>query len=71
MITVERKCPFTGQMNQMELSLTHREYSMGMAMWQKGEYIQRAFPTLNAEQREFVMSGITPEKWAEIFGDEE
>lgn len=34
-------------------------------------YIQDIFPNLPPEQREFIMSGITPEKWNEIFGGNE
>jgi len=70
MITVERKCPFTGQMNEMALPITQWEYDAGVEAWQNGAYIQDAMPTLNAEQREFVKTGITPQKWAELFGEE-
>jgi hypothetical protein len=33
--------------------------------------IQNAFPTLSPEIREFIMSGITPQEWADMFGPEE
>lgn len=69
MITYEAKCPFTGEWNSMELPLTEQEYERGIAKWQNGAYIQVAFPTLSAEQREFIKTGITPAKWAEIFGE--
>jgi len=29
--------------------------------------IQRAFPNLSPDHREFLMTGITPEEWAETF----
>lgn len=36
--------------------------------WQmKGEFIQQAFPMLSGAEREFLMTGITPEQWNEIF----
>lgn len=35
-----------------------------------GEYIHRAFPELSADDREFLMSGISPEGWDETFGEE-
>ena len=35
--------------------------------WMNGAYIQDAFSQLKAEEREFFQTGITPEKWAEIF----
>lgn len=33
--------------------------------------VQVAFPYLSAEDREFLMTGITPEEWAEAMGSEE
>lgn len=39
--------------------------------WQDGALIQNALPTLNDEQREFIMNGITPEEWDDVIGDEE
>lgn len=30
--------------------------------------IQEALPFLNADDREFLLTGITPEKWKETFG---
>ena len=39
--------------------------------WQAGELIQNAMPRLNADEREFVKTGITPEEWEAIFGPEE
>lgn len=39
--------------------------------WQmKGKFIQDAFPTLTADEREFLMSGITKAEWDEMFSDE-
>jgi len=68
MLLLERKCPFSGTLNTMELPLTHREYDRGITKWEDGALIQVAFPTLTAEQREFVKTGITPEMWTKIFG---
>jgi len=70
MFFLERKCPFTGAWNTMELPLTVAEYDRGMDRWEDGALIQVAFPTLNAEQREFVKTGITPEMWTKIFGED-
>jgi len=33
--------------------------------------IQEAFPFLNPDEREFLLTGITPEQWDAIFGKEE
>jgi hypothetical protein len=36
--------------------------------WMDGALIQDAMPNLNAEQREFLITGITPSEWNEAFG---
>lgn len=45
------------------------------AMWYKwqmqGAMIQEAFKELNPEEREFLMTGITPAEWNETFAQEE
>ena len=66
---VERKCPFTGEMNTMNLPVSEWEYDSGMDRWRAGAYIQDVFPMLNDGEREFVKTGITPQKWTEIFGE--
>ena len=37
--------------------------------WQAGALIQDVMPELNDEQREFMMTGITPREWQEQFGE--
>lgn len=37
----------------------------------KGMFIQKAFSMLNADEREFLLTGITPTEWNEIFSEEE
>lgn len=36
-----------------------------------GEYVQDVFPDLDADQREFLVSGSDPEEFERIFGDTE
>ena len=36
--------------------------------WLGGELIQDVMPHLSLDQREFLMSGITPDEWDEAFG---
>lgn len=70
-ITLERKSPFTGKVNHMELPLTAEEFNAAFERWQSGVYIQDAFHMLNADQREFIKTGITPAEWDSIFGKDE
>jgi hypothetical protein len=39
--------------------------------WANGELIQRAFPYLNSEDREILMTGFDNECWASMFGEGE
>jgi len=48
------------------------EYSIevpaeGFTRWQSGTLIQVALPDLSLDDREFLMSGITPDGWGQIF----
>lgn len=36
--------------------------------WRQGTHIQEAMPNLDADEREFLISGIAPEEWDELFG---
>lgn len=40
----------------------------GYEKFKDGELIQRAFPNVSREDREFIRSGISPEGWKERFG---
>jgi hypothetical protein len=35
----------------------------------RGELIQRAFDYLSSDEREFLMTGITPAEWDKMFGE--
>lgn len=39
--------------------------------WKSGTHIQRAMPNLSDDDREFIMTGIVPEEWNEMFPPEE
>ena len=64
------KSMFTGRIAEMVIPLPLRAVTAGLQAI-KTQFIQQAFPTLNAEQREFIKTGVTPEEWKEVFGDEE
>jgi hypothetical protein len=36
----------------------------------QGAHVQTACPSLSAEDREFIISGTSPEGWKQLFGDE-
>lgn len=70
MITIEKKSVFTGKVSTMSLPLTEEQYQEGGRRHLNGELIQNCFPTLNADQREFLLTGATPEEWDSMFPEE-
>ncbi len=68
---IARKSPFTGKVSQMTLPISEEEFNRRAAAWQNGTLIQDAFPMLDASQREFIKTGITPQEWDSMFGNDE
>ena len=65
MFTIDGMCP-----------ITHKPWTLavpveGYERWQAGEKIQHALPTLTADQREMLITGITQEGWEQLFGSED
>lgn len=42
-----------------------------MRLYEQGALAQDAFPDANADEREFIMTGITAEEWSRHFSEEE
>lgn len=56
--------------NRIEVRMNFHEFDQAWFNWvMKGQLIQNAFPNLTADQREFMMTGITPKEWKLIFGE--
>ena len=64
---VSKKSMLTGEIHTMNLDVTYDEYYA----WQNGMLIQDACPRLNADEREFLMTGITPDEWNNMFEEDE
>ena len=60
---ITRTSPFSGNTNSMEIEVTQEQLSS----WENGTLIQDAMPNLSADEREFIMTGITAEEWEELF----
>ena len=65
---VTRKSDISGRVHTMDLPITRYRLD---AWLHNGLLIQEAFPELTADEREFLLSGITPEEWTEVFPPEE
>ena len=60
---ITKTSPFSGNTNSMEIEVTQEQLSS----WESGVLIQNAMPNLSADEREFIMTGITPEEWDSAF----
>ena len=66
MMLITRKSLISGNINSMSLPITEEQYNA----WEQGTLVQVAMPHLSPDEREVVMTGITPTEWAETFGEE-
>ena len=60
---ITRKSPFTGNINTMDIPVTQQQ----IAHWNTGVLIQDALPNFSADEREFIMTGITAKEWDDMF----
>ena len=58
---ITRKSGLTGEINTRDLDITPKQYTQYLG----GTLAQLAFPHLSADDREFLITGITPEEWRE------
>ncbi len=62
---ITRKSQLTGKEHTLDLPVTQEQ----MFNYENNRMLaQKAFPDLPREQREFIISGITPEEWESEFG---
>ena len=59
---VTRKNIFTGVERSLDLDVTQEQ----LTRWNNGELIQKVFPHLSVDEREFLMTGIIGEEWNEL-----
>lgn len=63
-------CQFDGNVYTMYFPhMTEDQFAFGKILWDNGALIQDAFPFLNADEREFLMTGTPPEVWNKIFDE--
>jgi len=67
-LDVTRRCPFTGQVKTRTFDLPVAEV---LQLYHNKLPIQEAAPSLNAEEREFVLTGIDGETWKKYVGGED
>lgn len=64
---VTRRSIFSGLERTIDLPVTEQQ----LGLWAAGHLIQSVMPHLDDDQREFLISGMTPEEWDEMNGDDE
>ena len=62
-----RKSMLSGNVSSMDIPVTEGQ----LAEWQAGALIQNAMPNLSADEREFIMTGITPAEWDLEYAEED
>lgn len=62
-LRVGRVSPMTNVLTTHDLPITDDQWQRFMS----GALVQDALPDLTSEQREFVLTGYTPEDWEQIF----
>jgi len=55
-----------GNIKTMTLNIDEELFEKQLELWRDGMLIQDAFPMLSFDEREFIMTGLTPEDWAEM-----
>ena len=66
-MNITRTCPITNRVNVRHVEGATPE---GIAAWKNGALIQDALPEVSPENREFIMTGITPSMWNHLFGED-
>lgn len=64
---IEKASGMSGRVNTRDINVTEEQIDD----WMSGTLIQNAMPNLSADDREFLMTGVTPEEWDEIFASTE
>lgn len=64
---ITRTSPISGKTRTMDLNVTEEE----IQKYKDGDgLIQDLLPNLSPDEREFLMTGITPDEYENLFGDE-
>ena len=59
---------FTEEVNSMQLPVSQDRIDLWLT---GGGLIQDIMPDLSPDQREFLMTGMTPLEWTNMFGDDD
>jgi hypothetical protein len=63
MIEITRRSPLSGDLHTMTIDATNEQLTAFLS----GVKVQDAFPQVSPEEREFILTGITPAEWEAMF----
>ena len=65
---IAKTSSLSSKTHEMEIDVSDKQ----ITLWMEGALIQNVMPNLTPEEREFLISGITPDEWNATFpeGDE-
>jgi hypothetical protein len=64
---ITRTSRISAETNVMDIDVTEEQ----LALWESGMLIQEAMPNIGSDEREFIMTGITPQEWDNAMGIED
>ena len=64
---ITRTSRISAETNVMDIDVTEEQ----LALWESGMLIQEAMPNIGSDEREFIMTGITPQEWDNAMGIDE
>ena len=60
---IAKTSSLTSRTHEMEIDVSEKQ----ITLWMEGALIQDVMPNLSPDEREFIMTGITPAEWDEAF----
>ena len=60
---IAKTSSLSSKTHEMEIDVSDKQ----IALWMEGALIQDVMPNLSPDEREFLMTGITPAEWNEMF----
>jgi adenine C2-methylase RlmN of 23S rRNA A2503 and tRNA A37 len=64
---ITRTSPVTKVTVSLDIDITEEQ----MFQWLHGKVIQEAMPNISADEREFIKTGLCPDYWEYLMGEEE
>jgi len=64
---IAKTSSLSSKTHEMEIDVSDKQ----ITLWMEGALIQDVMPNLTPEEREFLMTGITPAEWDATFGDDD